>query len=44
MTQPAMRLAARFMPAVMRWGHDRVVAATAGALGDHLRRADHPTD
>jgi hypothetical protein len=37
MTQPAMRLAARMMPSVMRWGHDRVVAATAAALGERLR-------
>ena len=41
MTQPAMRFAARVMPSVMRWGHDRVVAATADALGDRLRR-DRP--
>jgi hypothetical protein len=38
MTQPAMRLAARVMPSVMRWGHDRVVAATAAALAERLQR------
>jgi hypothetical protein len=42
MKQPAMRMAARMMPSVMRWGHDRVVAATADALGDHLRLACGP--
>ena len=36
MMQPAMRFAARVMPSVMRWGHDRVVDATAEALGKHL--------
>ena len=39
MMQPAMRLAARVMPGVMRWGHDRVVDATAEALGKHLLHA-----
>jgi hypothetical protein len=38
MRQPAMRIAARVMPSVMRWGHDRVVEATAAALGERLRR------
>jgi hypothetical protein len=38
MTQPAMRLAARVMPSVMRWGHDRVVAATVAALAERLQR------
>ncbi|MEO5840132.1 MAG: hypothetical protein ABIQ73_01990 [Acidimicrobiales bacterium] len=37
MMQPAMRFAARVMPGVMRWGHDRVVDATADALGKHLQ-------
>jgi carbon monoxide dehydrogenase subunit G len=32
MTQPAMRVAARLAPRVLRWGHDRVVAATVNAL------------
>jgi carbon monoxide dehydrogenase subunit G len=32
MTQPTMRGAARVAPRVLRWGHDRVVAATANAL------------
>jgi hypothetical protein len=39
MMQPAMRFAARVMPGVMRWGHDRVVDATAEALGKHLQHA-----
>ena len=41
MMQPAMRFAARVMPGVMRWGHDRVVDATADALGKHLRDSTH---
>jgi hypothetical protein len=39
MKQPAMRFAAHVMPGVMRWGHDRVIDATADALGKHLRDA-----
>jgi hypothetical protein len=39
MMQPAMRLAARVMPGVLRWGHDRVVDATAVALGKHLQHS-----
>ena len=39
MMQPAMRFAARVMPAVMRWGHDRVVDATAEALGKRLQNS-----
>src|SRR5258708_35086343 len=39
MMQPAMRFAARVMPGVMRWGHDRAVDATAQALGTHLQHA-----
>lgn len=43
MMQPAMRFAARAMPGVMRWGHDRVVDATAEALGKRLQiLAGHP--
>jgi hypothetical protein len=37
MRQPAMRIAARVMPSAMRWGHDRVVAASVAALGERLR-------
>jgi carbon monoxide dehydrogenase subunit G len=32
MKQPAMRVAARIAPRVLRWGHDRVVTATVNAL------------
>jgi hypothetical protein len=39
MMQPAMRFAARIMPNVMRWGHDRVVDATAEALGKQLQHS-----
>jgi carbon monoxide dehydrogenase subunit G len=41
MMQPAMRLAARFAPRLLRWGHDRVVAATVNGLRRHL--ADEPS-
>jgi carbon monoxide dehydrogenase subunit G len=40
MTQPAMRIAARFAPRLLRWGHDRVVTATVNGLRRHL--ADEP--
>ncbi len=32
MKQPAMRVASRLAPRVLRWGHDRVVGATVNAL------------
>jgi carbon monoxide dehydrogenase subunit G len=39
MMQPAMRVAARFAPRLLRWGHDRVVTATVNGLRRHL--AEH---
>jgi hypothetical protein len=41
MMQPGMRLAARFAPRLLRWGHDRVVANTVNGLRRHL--ADEPS-
>jgi carbon monoxide dehydrogenase subunit G len=40
MMQPSMRVAARLAPWLLRWGHDRVVAATVNGLRRHL--ADAP--
>jgi carbon monoxide dehydrogenase subunit G len=40
MMQPAMRVAARIAPRLLRWGHDRVVTATVNGLRRHL--ADEP--
>ena len=40
MMQPSMRVAARLAPRLLRWGHDRVVAATVNGLRRHL--ADDP--
>lgn len=39
MMQPSMRIAARFAPRLLRWGHDRVVTATVNGLRRHL--AEH---
>jgi len=39
MMQPAMRVAARFAPRLLRWGHDRVVNATVTGLRREL--AEH---
>ena len=36
MMQPPMRVAARVAPRLLRWGHDRVVAATVKGLRRHL--------
>jgi len=36
MMQPAMRVAARVAPRLLRWGHDRVVDATVNGLRRHL--------
>ena len=36
MRQPAMRLAARVAHPLLRWGHDRVVDATAAGFRRHL--------
>ena len=39
MMQPSMRVAARFAPRLLRWGHDRVVTATVNGLRRQL--AEH---
>jgi hypothetical protein len=39
MTQRPMRIAARVAPRLLRWGHDRVVAATVNGLRRHLANA-----
>jgi hypothetical protein len=36
MKQPSMRVASRLAPQVLRWGHDRVVAATVNGLRKYL--------